>query len=304
VWGSGASLLIVASLLYAGLTNFDPGVESAPTHRVARAALVVPAAAPVLAVVAQPDVVAAQEDTTPVEAGFKLASVTPSDANVSPPNASPPEAMDECLLSQDCIDQYLWLLYERARKIDTIKVQERFEVTVKNKKGKKQTVTKTRTKLVDEDFSWKDPNAAEKMGMSVPVYTIGGMERSFRVKLYRLMRAADDAGLAPGITSGFRDDYRQSIASGQKAATDRSYHGGSLRGGYGHGLAADVVSTLGETRAERRITTDLLWKWIDEHEAEYGIGRPYLDRDPPHIGPTDGKEYIVKRGLYGKRAGL
>jgi len=65
-WGGGASLLIVASVLYAGLTNFDPGVESAPTHRVARAALVVPAAAPVLAVVAQPNVVAAQEDTNPL----------------------------------------------------------------------------------------------------------------------------------------------------------------------------------------------------------------------------------------------
>ena len=174
---------------------------------------------------------------------------------------------------------------------------------VKDKKGKEQTVTKTRTKLVDEDFAWKDPKAAEKMGMSIAAYVIGGMERSFRVKLYRLMRAADDAGLAPGITSGFRDDYRQSIASGHKAATDRSYHGGSLRGGYGHGLAADVVSTVGATRDERRITTELFWKWIDEHEAEYGIGRPYLDRDPPHIGPTDGKEYIVKRGVNGKRAG-
>jgi hypothetical protein len=177
-------------------------------------------------------------------------------------------------------------------------------VTVENKKGKKQTVTKTRTKLVDEDFAWKDPDAAEKMGMSMPEYIIGGMDRSFRVKLYRFMRAAEDAGLAPGITSAFRDDYRQSIASGHKAATDRSYHGGSLRGGYGYGLAADVVSTKGATRAERRITTDLLWKWIDEHEAEYGIGRPYLDRDPPHVGPIDGPEYIVKRGLNTKRAGL
>jgi hypothetical protein len=222
---------------------------------------------------------------------------------VSPPNVSPPEATDECLLSQDCIDQYLWSLYERARKIDTIKVQERFKVTVKNKKGKKQTVTKTRTKLVDEDFTWKDPDAAEKRGMSMQEYVIGGMERSFRLKLYRLMRAADDAGLAPGITSGFRDDYRQSIASGQKAATDSSYHGGSRRGGYGHGLAADVVSTKGATRAERWITTDLLWKWIDEHGAQYGIGRPYLDRDPPHIAPMDGKEYVVKRGVNGKRAG-
>ncbi len=301
VWGS------VASLVYAGFANFDRGVESVPAHRVARAALVVPAAAPVLPVVAQPDAVVAHQDTAPAEAGFKLASVTPSDANVRPPNASLPdvslpEAKDECLLSQDCIDQYLWSLYERARKIDTVRVQESYQVTVKNKKGKEQTVTKTRTKLVDEDFSWKDPDAAEKMGMSMPVYVIGGMERSFRVKLYRLMRAAEDTGLAPGITSGFRDDYRQSIASGQKAATDRSYHGGSLRGGYGHGLAADVVSTLGETRAERRITTDLFWKWIDENGTEYGIGRPYLDRDPPHIGPIDGTEYIVKRALFGKRA--
>ena len=309
VWGS------VASLFCAGIMNFDRSVESAPTHRVAGAALFQPDAAPVRSnpAIVRSDAVVASPDTTLAEAAheavFKLAAVTPSDANVSLPNASLPnaslsQAMDECLLSQDCIDQYLWSLYERARKIDTIKVQERFQVTVENKKGKKQTVTKTRTKLVDEDFSWKDPDAAEKMGMSVSVYIIGGMDQSFRVKLYRLMRAADDAGLAPGITSGFRDDYRQSIASGHKAATDSSYHGGSRRGGYGYGLAADVVSTVGATRAERRITTDLLWKWIDEHEAEYGIGRPYLDRDPPHIGPTDGTEYIVKRAMFGKRAGM
>jgi len=301
VWGSAASLL------YAGLANFDPSVESAPTLRVARAALVASDAAPVLVDVAQPDVVAAQQDTTSVEPGFKLASVTPSDATVKPPtvtlpNVSPTEGTDECLLSQECIDQYLWSLYERAAKIDTVSVQERYQVMVKDKKGNEQTVTKTRTKLVDEDFAWKDPKAAEKMGVSMPVYVIGGMEQSFRVKLYQLMRAADNAGLAPGITSGFRDDYRQSIASGHKAATDRSYHGGSLRGGYGHGLAADVVSTVGATRDERRITTELLWKWIDEHGAEFSIGRPYLDRDPPHIGPIDGNEYIVKRALFGKRA--
>src|SRR5262249_2155290 len=149
--------------------NSDRGVESAPTPRVARAALVQPDPGPVRsnaavvrsdAVVAQPDAVVAQPDATPAEAGFKLAAVTPSDANVSPPVVSPPivgppEAADECPLSQECIDQYLWSLYERARKIDTIKVQERFQVTVKNKKGKEQTVTKTRTKLVDEDFAWK-----------------------------------------------------------------------------------------------------------------------------------------------------
>ena len=140
--------------------------------------------------------------------------------------------------------------------------------------------------------------------MSVPQYVIGGMDRSFKVKLYHLFHALDDAGFAPGMTSGFRDDYRQSIASGNKAATDRSYHGGSRRGGYGHGLAADVVSAKGETRAERWISTENLWVWIDAHGKEFGIGRPYLDKDPPHIGPIDGNEYAHHRGLNTKRAAV
>ena len=89
--------------------------------------------------------------------------------------------------------------------------------------------------------------------MSLMEYVIGGMDRSFKLKLYHALRALDDAGLSPGITSGFRDDYRQSIASGTKAATESSYHGGSRRGGYGHGLAADLVSVKGKTRSERWI---------------------------------------------------
>ena len=119
------------------------------------------------------------------------------------------------------------------------------------------------------------------------------------MKLFRALRAMDDAGLEPGITSAFRDDYRQSIASGLKAASNRSYHGGSLRGGYGHGLAADIVSVKGATRGQRWISTEILWKWVDAHGEEYGVGRPYLDRDPPHVGPIDGKEYVDKR-LGGK----
>ena len=150
-------------------------------------------------------------------------------------NVSPLEASETCVLSEECIDQYLWSVYERAPKLDTIKVEEQIKATVE-KKGKTHTVTKTITKFVNEDFTWKDPEAAEKAGMSVAQYVIGGMDRGFKVRLYHLFRALDDAGLYPGITSGFRDDYRQSIASGNKAATDRSYHGGSLRGGYGHGL--------------------------------------------------------------------
>jgi hypothetical protein len=216
-------------------------------------------------------------------------------------NVSPLEASDECFLTEECIDQYLWSVYERARKVDTIKVEERIKVTVE-KNGKSRTVTKTVTKLVNEDFTWKDPHAAEKAGMSVARYVIGGMDRGFRQRLYRLFRALDDAGFAPGMTSGFRDDYRQSIASGNKAMTGNSYHGGSRRGGYGHGLAADVVSVKGETRSERCSSSESMWKWIDAHGKEYGIGRPYLDKDPPHIAPIDGKEYADKRGVDPKLA--
>src|SRR5262249_48999117 len=149
---------------------------------------------------------------------------------------------------------------------------------------------------VDEDFGWKDPKAAEKIGMPMMDYVVGGMDRSFKLKLYHALRAMDAAGLEPGITSGFRDDYRQSLASGKKAADNRSYHGGSLRGGYGHGLAADLVSVKGDTRAERWISSEALWKWVDAHGREYGVARIYLDRDPPHVGPIDGQEYADKRG--------
>src|SRR5437868_12210533 len=202
------------------------------------------------------------------------------------------EILDECLVAEICIDRYLWALYQRTPKMDTIKVHERRKVTVK-KKGKMKTVTRSFTRLVDNDFTWKDPKAAEKAGMTMMDYVIGGMDRSFKLKLFHTLHAAERAGLSPGITSAFRDDYRQSIASGLKAASDRSYHGGSLRGGYGHGLAADAVSVKGATRAQRWISTESFWKWIDAHGKEFGIGRPYLDRDPPHLAPIDGKEYAA-----------
>jgi hypothetical protein len=200
------------------------------------------------------------------------------------------EIPDECLDS--CIDRYLWTLYQRTPKEDSLRVHERRKVTIR-RKGKMVTVTRTFTRLVDQDFTWKDPHAAEKVGMPMMDYVIGGMDRSFRTKLFHTLRAAELAGMSPGITSAFRDDYRQSIASGMKAATDRSYHGGSFRGGYGHGLAADVVSTDGATRNQRWASTEKFWKWIDAHGKEFGIGRPYLGRDPPHVAPTDGREYAA-----------
>src|SRR5262245_18299106 len=292
-WVVGGSL---AALLYAGPANPDRDVKTALARLDVTAALAHSDAA-----LASLDLSAARPDAD--------ATGAPADSVETVARAEPEvdvssfEASDECLAAEDCVDRFLSLVYERARKVDTIKVKDRIKVTVKNK-GKSRTVTKTLTKLVDEDFTWKDPQAAQKVGMSMMEYVIGGMDRGFKTRLYRLFRALDDAGLAPGMTSGFRDDYRQSIASGNKAATNRSYHGGSLRGGYGHGLAADVVSTKGETRSERWISTEILWKWIDAHGKEFGIGRPYLERDPPHIAPIDGKEYADHRRVNVKRAGL
>jgi hypothetical protein len=205
------------------------------------------------------------------------------------------EATDECFIMDICVDRYLWELYLRAPKEDTIRVPEQRQVTIKRKR-KLVTVTRTFFKPVDEDFAWKDRKASEKAGLPMEDYVIGGMDRDFKLKLFYTLHAAEAAGLSPGITSAFRDDYRQSIASGLKAASNRSYHGGSLRGGYGHGLAADIVSTKGATRTERWTFTEALWKWVDAHGKEFGIGRPYLSYDPPHVGPIDGQEYISRRG--------
>jgi hypothetical protein len=211
------------------------------------------------------------------------------------------EVLDECYVMETCIDRFLFALYQRTPKEDSVKQQDHRQVTVK-RKGKQVTITRTFTQVVDEDFAWKDPKAAEKAGMSMMDYVIGGMDASFKLKLFHLLLAAEQAGFQPGITSAFRDDYRQSIAAGLKAANDRSYHGGSFRGGYGHGLAADVVSVNGGTRALRQASSENFWSWIDKHGKDYGIGRPYLARDPPHVGPIDGQEYISRRGTGSKQA--
>jgi hypothetical protein len=267
---------------------------------------------------AAPDSDAATVDPDARETTFGLASVSATEAPVieapekrlplvslfrpepveeeAQPAARAVEPLDECLVIDICIDEYLWSLYERTPKVDTNKVTEQIKTTVKNKKGKTRTVTKTITNYVVADFGWKDPIAAQKVGMSLKDYVIGGMDRGFKLKLFRALRMMDDAGFMPGITSAFRDDYRQSIASGNKAASDSSFHGGSRRGGYGHGLAIDLVSVKGATRLQRFAASEELWKWVDAHETELGVGRPYLDRDPPHIGAIDGKEYAAKRG--------
>ncbi len=322
-----------AAMPSVALVEAPPPATPAPAVQLASAdpTDIVPVAAPALQIAPEPEPVASEakaeikaeikvEPEVKVEAepapqpAIKLASADPGDVvpsdNLSPAaiasgpvaesKASPPAdtvaVLDECFVMDACIDRYLWALYQRTPKEDSIKVEDRRAVTIK-RKGKTVTVMRSFTKLVDEDFAWKDPKAAEHANMALMDYVIGGMDKSFKQKLFRMLLAAEAAGLSPGITSAFRDDYRQEIASGLKAASNRSYHGGSLRGGYGHGQAADIVSTKGDNRAQRWASTEVLWKWVDANGKALGIGRPYLGHDPPHVGAIDGPEYISKRGV-------
>jgi hypothetical protein len=120
---------------------------------------------------------------------FAAVSSTDPVQNAARPAVSS-EALDACPEPDVCIDHYLWSLYERTPKVDTIKVEERIKVKVKNKnKGKTRTIVKTLTKYITEDFGWKDPKAAQKAGMSLKDYVIGGMDRDFRGKLYNALQS-------------------------------------------------------------------------------------------------------------------
>jgi hypothetical protein len=157
-----------------------------------------------------------------------------------PPSGSP---MDE-------IDDYLWEVYQR------------------------QPIKRDST----GDFSWKDPAAAKRMGLSLEDYVIGGMDAKFREQLYRAGRAMDAEGIQWSMLSAFRDDYRQRLAEGFKARTGNSLHGGSRRtGGYGHGRAIDITSAEGWGDA------DAVWKWLDVHGSKYGLHRPMPGNDPAHV---------------------
>jgi len=126
------------------------------------------------------------------------------------------------------------------------------------------------------DFTWKDPDAAKHFGLPMPAYVIGGMDPDFREQLYHAGRAMDEAGIRWSLLSAFRDDYRQSIASGLKASSSNSLHGGKHRtGGYGHGQAVDVTSADGNASA--------VWHWIDAHGGKFGLYRPMPGADPAHV---------------------
>jgi hypothetical protein len=165
---------------------------------------------------------------------------------IEPPVVVPPKKPD----AMGEVDQYLWEVYRRS--------------SVKSDSS--------------GDFTWKDPAAAKRLGMSLQAYVIGGMDRDFREQLYHAGRAMDALGIHWTILSAFRDDYRQKLASGFKASAANSQHGGSAAtGGYGHGRAVDVTITDGDP--------ETVWHWIDANGARYGLRRPLPSADPAHVLP-------------------
>jgi hypothetical protein len=162
--------------------------------------------------------------------------------------APPPPKRAAAIMDE--VDDYLWEVYQRAP-------------------AKRDSTG---------DFTWKDPAAAKRFGISMPAYVISGMDPDFREQLYHAGRAMDADGIHWSILSAFRDDYRQSIASGLKAGASNSLHGGKRRtGGYGHGQAVDVTGGDGNSSA--------VWHWIDAHGGKFGLYRPMPGADPAHVQP-------------------
>jgi hypothetical protein len=132
------------------------------------------------------------------------------------------------------------------------------------------------------DFSWKDAAAAERVERSVCDYAINGMHPDLREALYVLGRKLDEAGIHWSILSAFRDDYRQSIASGFKAPTCGSWHGGSCKtNGWGDGRAADLW--IADANGYPAEDASALFALVDKHAHALGLARPLPGADPPHV---------------------
>src|SRR5262249_53548317 len=71
--------------------------------------------------------------TPPPETHERLVSLFRPEAPVeeqAQPAVRPIEIVDECLVVDICIDEYLWALYERTPKVDTNKVTKQIKTTV------------------------------------------------------------------------------------------------------------------------------------------------------------------------------
>jgi hypothetical protein len=146
-------------------------------------------------------------------------------------------------------------------------------------------------KFDKKDFTSKDPKAAALLDMPLRSFVIGCMFKEFKMTVYAMFKALDMAGYHPGFTSGFRDDYRQQLITyGTRAKIGDSYHGGSNRGGCGHGTAIDIVSIDGSTRDEQFEKSEAIWRWIDRNGSKFKVFRPSKlhIKDPSHVQMIQG----------------
>jgi hypothetical protein len=109
--------------------------------------------------------------------------------------------------------------------------------------------------------------------MSTRDYVIGGIHPDLKQQMYEAGEAYEsETGKPFSMTSGFRDNYRQSIASGFKARVGGSMHGNTPRTlGYGDGRAIDVPAGIAS--------------WIAQRGGRFGLSQPMPGVDPYHIQP-------------------
>ena len=123
------------------------------------------------------------------------------------------------------------------------------------------------------------------MGKTLQAYVIVGMDADFRELVYHAGKALNKAGIEWTIVSGFRDDWRQSIASGIKARTGYSRHGGSEAvGGYGHGRAVDLGHI--DSSAQRRGVALDRRQWRQVRAASPVSFRSAACRAPRRMAPA------------------
>lgn len=136
------------------------------------------------------------------------------------------------------------------------------------------------------DFTWKDQAAAKRVGMDVCTYAIGGLSPGLKARLEAFGHMADARGIQWSMTSAFRDDYRQSIASGIKARVGNSRHGGSrVTKGYGDGRAIDIAA-VGPIAP--------LLALVDGIGRTLGLTRPHKGFDPNHVQLLDTPTRMAK----------
>ena len=195
-------------------------------------------------------------------AGLGTVILEPAERAARVAAASPSEPVDE-------VKAYLWSVYQRSpTKVDG-----------------------------HGDFTWKDVSAARRFGLSVEDYVIGGLDPDFRELLFAAGHAMDAAGVGWTILSGFRDDFRQDLASGLKARVNNSFHGGSeATGGYQHGCAVDLASADG-------FSNDKVWNWVERKGPEFYLFRPLPTADPAHTLPMAGWHELAAM-LRNQRLGI